>query len=72
MNDGGPAFPIPASFLGSEEQQGMTLRDWFGGMACQAFIAAHSGKVHLPTATDAAHWAYAYADAMLEERLKEK
>lgn len=76
MNDGGPAFPVScgtgplsANFV----SPGMSLRDWFAGMALQGFLHAHGPpNVHLPTAKDAAYWAFEYADAMLEERLEEK
>lgn len=32
-NDGGPVFPSPAASVGHEV--GMSLRDWFAGMALQ-------------------------------------
>ena len=66
-----PAFP--AQFIGPDfnpGQAGMTLRDWFAGMAMQGEIAnggfymeGHMGKL--------AANAYAQADAMLAERAKE-
>lgn len=70
---GGPAFPVVVeggdmSGLHSNLWEGMTLRDWFAGMALQGLItcpAASSG-----TKADIAIWAYSYADAMLEERKK--
>ena len=71
MNDkpnGGPAFPttdfthagqiIPGS-------EGMTLRDWFAGMAMQA--ACGYPKVDRDYIVRAS---YAMADAMLKERAK--
>jgi hypothetical protein len=36
-NDGGPAFPVSSWF----DFKGMTLRDWFAGMALQGVL---SGK----------------------------
>ena len=62
-NDAGyePAFPVPelASYYG------MTLRDWFAGQAMAAFIARETMN-----GSDTAQTAYAFADAMLAERLK--
>jgi hypothetical protein len=58
--DGGPAFP-------DDSHPAMSLRDWFAGLAMQAFIssyprgyAGHAGRI--------AEDAYDYADAMLEAR----
>jgi hypothetical protein len=34
-NDGGPAFPTQN---GTRNDQGMTLRDWFAGMALQGLL----------------------------------
>lgn len=72
--DGGPAFPVVVENPPYYIREGMTLRDWFAGMALQAIISKH------PAATcdveeDAeevffANGAYAYADAMLLVRLK--
>ena len=66
---GGPAFPVHPdmpSQLGctpSASDAGMSLRDYFAAAALQGFISAEAlrGK-------DAVRAAYAYADAMLEER----
>ena len=57
--DGGPAFPVLTS-------NGMSLRDWFAGVALQGLIA-NAGA--LPT-DDLSFAAYDYADAMLKERSK--
>jgi hypothetical protein len=59
QDDGGPAFPSPA-------QQGMSLRDWFAGMAMQSIISIDA------TVSDSefASWGYEIADAMLKERAK--
>lgn len=70
QNNGGPAFPIPT--LEREywdrkqgEPNGMSLRDWFAGMALQGALACpgNSGKF-----ADFASDAYQYADAMLAAR----
>jgi hypothetical protein len=70
------AFPRPLSKLSSEEisndQDGMSLRDYFAGQAlmgnCARIQVADSG--HWPSAADMARWAYEQADAMLAERAK--
>lgn len=51
--------------------EGMSLRDWFAGLAMQAVINSDPPLVkndilHLQERT--AHWAYTFADAMLKER----
>ncbi len=38
INDGGPAFPMPISNGGYSIIAGMSLRDWFAGMAMQAIV----------------------------------
>jgi len=67
LNDGGAAFPIPG-IIGQDNNwiespiTGMSLRDWFAGMALQ-------GRAHMinpPHRT--AKGCYAIADAMLYER----
>ena len=78
MKDGGPAFPVPAELcqdLTVQEQRGMTLRDWFAGMAMQGFCSNPNASNH-PNAV--ANWlrdhgavsAYQMADAMIQERSK--
>ena len=67
-NDGGPAFPThgnPDTFTSS----GMSLRDWFAGMAMQGILASsdnqNGGYVTLEAmASDA----WKTADAMLKAR----
>ncbi len=61
--DGGPAFPI---FGEGGTEVGMSLRDWFAGVAL-------SGMVSHPdmcpsTVSGVAQEAYRYADAMISER----
>lgn len=72
--DGGPAFPraafgaIAAAETYNAEQEGMSLRDWFAGMALPTVISLtqHSDGVWDSVAVSAC--AYAVADAMLAAR----
>lgn len=81
-NTGGPAFPNTAFTSSRNEQQGMTLRDYFAAKAMAAII--QSGKFG-PQTADALHYeddqqfvenraaclaegAYQMADAMLKAR----
>jgi len=90
-NDGGPAFPQPC-FVNLDDDHptllrgniecagGMSLRDWFAGMALQGRLASMSDRVmrevQLKTATDCgkslldsmATLSYCAADAMLKAR----
>lgn len=67
--DGGPAFPLPNTqqhgdavlFYG---KPGMSLRDWFAGMALQGLLANMNNALHDSWARDA----YNMADAMLKAR----
>jgi hypothetical protein len=61
---GGPAFPQHIDGAGFDLDPGMTLRDWFAGMALQGLLA--SGKCRSPE--DAYEGAYKYADEMLKAR----
>lgn len=66
--DGGPAFPVPASFF----TEGMSLRDWFAAQA-MAGMLAFPGAVNdsrSKSATTCARAAYNYADAMMAERAR--
>jgi hypothetical protein len=87
MNDGGSAFPLlgwqvvrdftrpdaePES-MHSVIQPGMSLRDWFAGMALQGTIASYAGaNCPDPSPDRLAETAYLRADAMLAERNKQK
>lgn len=86
-DNGGAAFPRPTSVDHTsgdltdgnrqvEEQQGMSLRDWFAGQALSGLIAA--GSVPMPYQegfekgpTKAAQLAYIMADAMIQSRRPE-
>ena len=71
-NDGGAAFPNPHTIADANDpffkpgERGMTLRDWFAGMALQALITAREPEGGTPhqIAIDA----YDYADKMLREK----
>ncbi len=69
--DGGPAFPTPDKRY---PDKGMSLRDWFAGMALQGIISSHYGHKHdgviIKHPVDYAKCAYNYADEMLKERGK--
>lgn len=62
-DDGGPAFPVENDF-NKEYKEGMSLRDWFAGMALQTLLSNDDEGTIESTARDA----YRYAAAMLEER----
>ena len=67
-DDGGPAFPLAGSSDYSyPPQDGMTLRDWFAGMAVQGMLASHNAWT-ISDPHDYAMNAYLLADAMLERR----
>ena len=66
-NDGGPAFPSIFTQPGVRAEDGMSLRDWFAGMALQGTLGALGENDYLKAAF-VARAAYAYADAMLKAR----
>jgi hypothetical protein len=69
IDDGGTAFPhTHTSSLGVSWQTGMSLRDWFAGMAMQGPLL--SDKIWT-SYEFTAHEAYAMADAMIEARKKD-
>lgn len=67
-NTGGPAFPVVGHFyngkLGGQLDHGMTLRDWFAGMAMQGMLAAAENH----NTDELAVYAFDVADAMLKAR----
>lgn len=81
-DDGGPAFPVLGyykSISGDIRPQptiydGMSLRDWFAGMALQGMCAHITNEKILDMsngflgAATPAKAAYVFADAMLKER----
>ena len=70
IDDGGAAFPMPATTLDTS-QKGMSLRDHFAGLAMQGDIAGLSINLYqyeddeMLTKAEAA---YRMADAMLKVR----
>ena len=77
-NDGEPAFPVPVGereFWDREENgspNGMSLRDWFAGMALQGQLScgetcAALSKANV-TGLEVARSCYDWADAMLAAR----
>lgn len=66
-----PALPRPCGAANPEEtnldQVGMTMREWYAGMALPGIIAAYTGDHAIPSSNEAARWAFEYADAMLAE-----
>lgn len=75
MNDGGPAFPRAAfshnnpsiDAFDSDPVDGMSLRDWFAGMALQGLTAC-THRTFNPEAL--AKDSFIAADAMIAEREK--
>lgn len=62
---GGPAFPR-AGKEWEPSESGMTLRDWFAGMALQGLMANPNTEAR--SYKQCAQDAYVAADAMLEAR----
>tara|TARA_R110000868_G_scaffold87492_1_gene244701 strand:- start:401 stop:613 length:213 start_codon:yes stop_codon:yes gene_type:complete len=63
--DNPPAFPYSIHMKGGDKLSfpGMTLRDYFAGQVLMTLMKVGP--------RESAHFAYAYADAMLAERAKE-
>ena len=74
-NDGGPAFPLAEEMESGRlvaTAYGISMRDWFAGIALQGYLAKHSDVNGRSEYLDnAAHIAYRQADAMLKERENE-
>jgi hypothetical protein len=64
VNDGGTAFPI------IDENAGLSIRDYMAAVALQGIFTSTASERTYPNKHDVAAAAYAYADAMLEERKK--
>lgn len=64
--DCGPAFPVHPDVNPDGYASGMTLRDWFAGMALQGMMNEPSN--HRSLAIDDASYCYEIADAMLAAR----
>ena len=86
MKDGGPAFPVlywsyqnPDGPLRAMAEGGMSLRQWYAGMALQGFCStvilshpedmAPQDKPYTPD--EIAELCFEYADAMIAQRDKE-
>lgn len=76
---GGPAFPLVRTESDGRNDclyTGMSLRDWYAGMALQAEITSKwyqersEAETWLNCAKDLAKDCYTIADAMLAERVK--
>ena len=71
---GGPAFACAGHSpdCGQMFQSGMSLRDWFAGMALQGMLAGLFSDQHqLARINEFAEGAYQYADAMIRQRGKQ-
>lgn len=75
-DDGGPAFPVAGhtgenpelTAYGKLGHPGMSLRDWFAGMALQGYLGSYpEGQIESPIELIAID-AYSAADAMLAAR----
>ena len=68
---GGAAFPLVAEPY-QVRHEGMSLRDWFAGMALQGLTARiPPGDLGTVSIQDIGDTAYQLADAMLREREKQ-
>ena len=79
IDDGGPAFPFPGIPTDGTDipwmvppHPGMSLRDWFAGMALQGMLATPGYWEFKDTKVDDtqghAHVCFNFADAMLVKR----
>ena len=75
IKDGGPAFPATiempdGNFYKTITFPGMSLRDWFAGMAMEGFLAAPDiiKEAGMTFEESISKWSYQYADAMLRAR----
>lgn len=63
-----PTFPVIASNQTPVDNPGMTLRDWFAGLAMQGICSQQMWENCEPEVIS--KWAYEQADAMLARRAK--
>ena len=68
-NDGGPAFPMQEN-ESTVACEGMSLCDWFAGMAMQADISTRQRFMDTASKKECAKEAYEVACAMIAEREK--
>ena len=66
MKDGGPAFPNITPDMPVDGGPGMSLRDWFAGMAMQGMLS--NSLMRISSNPEAALTAYSIADAMIVQR----
>ena len=66
IDDGGPAFPRPATTGRNASQDGMSLRDWFAGMSLSSMDYGWFGSS--TRIREMAEESYNIADAMLAAR----
>ena len=65
--DGGPAFPIDSqTVLEGGNWKGMTLRQWYAGMAMQGLISSNQHTRY----DEDAKFAFMWADAMITQEDK--
>lgn len=65
-----PVFPITHNGSTLPGSAGLTMRDYFAGLAMQSFIIRRGGKEALET-NEVVEESYILADAMLAERVKQ-
>lgn len=68
ITDGGPAFPVNDPGGVNSMASGMSLRDWYAGMALQAIIIQSGDFQDGSILKNAASMSYSYANAMLRAR----
>lgn len=64
-NDGGRAFPRPATLNTFGQQDGMTLRQWYAGMVLAGMIA-NGGEFMSGKEREGTRVAFRHADAMIQ------
>jgi len=72
-NNGGPAFPVPQQSFGNGivlecKADGMSLRDWFAGMALSSLASSEDEYGTTRTVEERGQWMYDQADAALAAR----